>query len=325
MPRVSVIIPTYNVDSWLKESINRVLSQAFTDYELIVIDDGSTDNTQGIVESLGDKRIRYFYKSNGGVASARNMGLDKAVGEYIAFLDSDDLWPDCYLETMVLALDIARDYDIAYTAITQNYPDGAVIEHARAKYCISGSITCPLFNKMFVHVQASVWRRTVLEQFRFDEQLRTCEDYDVFLRVSLRAKFLFVPDIKVVRRVRKDSLSPHSFSSVVDCNMIMVRERFYFVLGGRSYIPRREALHRIAQTYKQTARRYYSNLVRKASVYLFKKAFLYNPFDLKIIGGLIRSLLIKKKNDTMPDWEMPGPLGEPIAQDYGKVEATAGE
>lgn len=319
MPKLSVIIPTYNTSKWLKQSINSVLSQTFYDYELIVVDDGSTDNTSSTVQRFNDERIKYFYKSNGGVASARNLGLEKGTGEYVAFLDSDDLWPESYLEVVVSALDEAGDYGLAYTAMTVNYPNGTVTKHFRAGDCLSGRVTLALFNKQFIWAQASVFRKNLLDNFKWDELLKTGSDYDAFLRLSLLTKFLFVPDIEVIRRVRRDSLGMHGFSSKVECNKIRVQERFYYRLGGKDCIPKKEAFRRIARTLMQTARCYYSRRARKASIYLFNKALLYNPFDLRIMTGLIKSLMLRRKDDTMPDWQMPKPLGAPKAGNFSEV------
>ncbi|MHC4881290.1 MAG: glycosyltransferase family 2 protein, partial [Planctomycetota bacterium] len=146
---VSVIIPSYNAKELLAEAIDSVLSQTLTDLEVVVIDDGSTDGTTEVVKAIDDPRIRYFYKDNGGVSSARNMGLDKAEGQYIAFLDSDDLYSPEYLKTMVTALEDNPDYGVAYTAVTNHYINGRV-EVYRADSCCSGWITKELFDRFFL-------------------------------------------------------------------------------------------------------------------------------------------------------------------------------
>lgn len=99
MPKVSVIIPTYNGQYIIVKTVESVLDQSKQDLEVdIVVDDGSSDDTRGVVEIFNDSRVRYFYKTNGGAASARNFGLSKTMGEYVAFLDSDNFWPENYLE-----------------------------------------------------------------------------------------------------------------------------------------------------------------------------------------------------------------------------------
>ena len=97
MPTVSVIIPAYNAARTILRCVNSVLEQSFKDVECIVIDDGSSDNTAEILGGIGDERLRYIYKENGGVSSSRNRGLDEAKGEYVTFVDSDDyIEPDMY-------------------------------------------------------------------------------------------------------------------------------------------------------------------------------------------------------------------------------------
>ncbi len=102
---ISVVIPLYNKEANIRHTINSVLNQAFTDFELVVVNDGSTDNSAGIVESLTDERIKLIYKKNGGVSSARNIGFQAAKYNYVSFLDGDDLWTTDHLEEVVRMVD----------------------------------------------------------------------------------------------------------------------------------------------------------------------------------------------------------------------------
>jgi glycosyltransferase involved in cell wall biosynthesis len=203
MPKVSVIIPTYNRGYIVGEAIESVLSQTFDDFEIMVVDDGSTDNTRNVVNFINDNRIKYFYKNNGGVSSARNMGLDKAAGEYIAFLDSDDLWPENYLQTMVTHLQTKPEYGAAYCATTLQKPDGQIIKYDNFGRCKSGQITRYLFKNSVIWPSVAVLRKEAVNSMFFDELLTNAEDSDFFLRVSVQTKFLFVPDIKVIPLYRK--------------------------------------------------------------------------------------------------------------------------
>ncbi len=172
MPKVSVIIPTYNLSGLVGQAVESVLGQSVTDFELVIVDDGSTDNTREVIKKFVDKRIKYFYKDNGGVASARNFGIKNSSGDFVAFLDDDDLWPPDYLAVMLGALENSDDYGVAYCAMTQVYPDGRQVRAYRAEDCLSGWITKQLFNKSLVFCQAAVFRRQVLKDFCWDESLK---------------------------------------------------------------------------------------------------------------------------------------------------------
>jgi glycosyltransferase involved in cell wall biosynthesis len=114
MPKIAVIIPTYNRANLIGESIESVLRQTFADFEIIVVDDGSTDNTKEVVQSFNDPRIRYEYKENGGVSAARNTGAKMTVAEYITFLDSDDTYLPDALEKMAAFLDAHKEIGFVY-------------------------------------------------------------------------------------------------------------------------------------------------------------------------------------------------------------------
>ena len=105
MPRVSVVIPTYNRREYVQEAIDSVLAQSYTDYELIVVDDGSNDSTGEALHSRYGDRLAYEWRPNAGVSAARNRGLELARGEFIAFLDSDDVWLPQKLQQQVAFLD----------------------------------------------------------------------------------------------------------------------------------------------------------------------------------------------------------------------------
>ena len=100
MPRVSVIIPAYNSMQWVSAAIDSVLNQGYRDYEVVVIDDGSTDQTADVLESYG-RKIRCIYQANAGVSNARNRGLSVSTGEFIAYLDADDMWYSQKLECQI--------------------------------------------------------------------------------------------------------------------------------------------------------------------------------------------------------------------------------
>ena len=306
MPKVSVIIPTYNLSGLLKDTIDSVLAQTQDDLEIIVVDDGSTDSTRRVVNSVGDNRIRYFYKERGGASSARNFGLACSRGQYIAFLDHDDLWLADYLRTMITALEAEPEFGIAYSPITVLQSDGRKIQSYKAPKGKSGKLTADLFKRGFVWTSAAVIRRSVLEGFWFDESLKASyEDGDFFLRLSAKTKFLFVKDVEAIRREHTCNLSE---DVGVQPTRILVLERFYYRLGGDKMISRTIAKRRLSHACQKVAKAKRLEGARCAALFLYKRAIQYWPFDLRLYLGLTSSLLLNKKRDTSPNWQMPEAL-----------------
>ncbi|MHC4950844.1 MAG: glycosyltransferase [Planctomycetota bacterium] len=310
MPVVSVIIPTYNRRNLLSEAIESVLSQTLADFEVIVIDDGSTDGTDEAVKAIDDPRIRYYYKDNGGVSSARNAGLDKATGQYIAFLDSDDLYKPEYLKTMVSALENNPDYGVAYTAAINHFPDGGVEEY-RMEACCSGWITKEMFDYFFLFCQTSVIRRKVLKNIFFDEQLDISEDVDFLLRLSCQSQFLYVPEPRLIRRVQSDSLSQENGTARKAEDKIRVLERFYQEMGGSQWFSRRVALRRFSRQYSKMGRMYHKQGARKAAVKMLRRAIRLDPFRFRNYQDLLTASLNLMRTDSISDWQFSPPLEKP--------------
>ena len=306
MPKVSVIIPTYNRSALLKEAIAGVLAQTMPDLEVIVVDDGSTDDTRSVVAAIPDERVKYFYKDNGGVSSARNLGLTMTDSEYIAFLDSDDLWPEDYLQIMIEHLRAESQYGAVYCATVSQLPDGRTIKADDPVRCKSGQITSHLFQNSVIWPSAAVIRKKMTGGIFFDELLNDSEDSDFFLRLSVQAKFLFIPDVRVTRRVSPDSLSR---TCGVSCNRTLSLERFYVRLGGDRFIAARAARHKISHSYRSLAQKHLKKGARIAAIHLYKRAIKYWPFDLRLYVGLVRSTFLSRRRDTIPNWQMPKPLG----------------
>jgi glycosyltransferase involved in cell wall biosynthesis len=310
MPKISVIIPTYNRSGMVKEAISSVLAQTEHDLEVIVVDDGSTDNTRSVIESLNDHRVRYFYKTNGGPASARNFGLSKARCQFIAFLDSDDLWPTNYLDVMVANLENNQDFGVAYSPITLVYRDGSRIKSYKRPEGKSGWITLDLFKSSFIWIFAAVFRRSVWKDFYFDEQLnKTSEDSDVLLRLSLCTQFLFIPQVETFHRISTDSISAQTG---VDCTRLLALERFYFALGGDKIVPPKIAGRRLSHAVRKVAEHQRKKGAKIAALKLYKYAIRYWPYDVRLYWGWLKTSLLNVDNDPEPTWKMPEPLGEPI-------------
>ena len=184
-PEVSVILPTYNRGWILKEAIDSVLAQEFKDFELIVVDDGSTDNTGEILDSY-EQDILVLRQSNKGVSAARNRGIDAAEGRLIAFLDSDDLWLPRKLSSQV---DFFNSNPAAVINQTEEIwvRNGVRVNPKTRHHKFSGMIFERSLALCLVSPSAVMIKKNLFSEVGvFDENLPACEDYDLWLRISCR-------------------------------------------------------------------------------------------------------------------------------------------
>ncbi len=200
MPRVSVVIPTHNRVTWLPEAVESVLGQTYRDIELIVVDDASSDDTAELVQSRWPT-VRYLrLDERRGPSAARNAGLHAAASEWIAFLDSDDLWLPRKLERQLGALERTGRYRVCYTDEIW-VRNGRRVNPKKKHHKHSGWIFAHSLRLCIVSPSSVVMHRSFFEEVgEFDESLPACEDYDLWLRASCRMPFLFVPEKLIVKR-----------------------------------------------------------------------------------------------------------------------------
>lgn len=207
-PLVSIVTPTYNRARFLPKAMLSVLAQTVHNIEFIIVDDGSDDDTFAVIEPLlADRRIRYFYQENHGQSRARNFALERANGEYIAFLDSDDAWSSDKLERQLAVFAADPGIDIVHgdEAIIDEY--GAVISHKNMKR-YSGRMTRELLADNSVSITTALVRRRCFEEMGgFDPSLSVADDYDLWLRFSSRYWFHYEPGIIAYYRVMDEQIS----------------------------------------------------------------------------------------------------------------------
>jgi len=302
MPLVSVIIPTFNRSHLIMRTVESVLKQTLSDIEIIIVNDGSSDNTKDIVSSCTDPRVRYVYKENGGVSSARNIGIDIATGDYLCFLDDDDEWAENYLEAMTAALEKNPDYGTAYCPFPLKGDAPRISKASRP----SGHITKDLFQKGFVHIVACLIRRDLLDDIRFDTALKIAEDSDFLLRVSLKKKFIFITSTNAIRNPTEISLS-----SNYDESRVLSLERFYFQLGGEQVIPKKIAFSKLSKSSRSIARHYSNKDTPRAAKWFYRKAIIYRPGDLRNYAPYIKSIFQSISTDA---WEPPKQLAAGVCE-----------
>jgi len=199
VPMVSVIIPTFNRAAFLREAIDSVLAQTEKDFEIIVVDDGSTDHTRELAADYG-RRIRCFFQPNAGASAARNLGIRHAQGKFIAFLDSDDLWLPKKLSRQIEWMRAHPEIMLCYTGeiwIRRGMRVNQKKIHAKV-----GGWIYPLCLPRCIISPSSVFMRRELFNVigLFDEQLPICEDYDLWLRVTSQFEVGFIPELLMVKR-----------------------------------------------------------------------------------------------------------------------------
>ncbi len=207
---VSIIIPTYNRANLIKETIDSVLRQTYQNFEIIVIDDGSNDHTSDVVKSIRDSRISYFWQKNSGLpAISRNVGISKAKGDYIAFLDSDDLWLPQKLEIQLEAF--AKYPDILAVCTNRlNFPDtteGTVRLNKDLRITLKKNLkSSQIFNSSVIIKKNLIGEIGYLDE---DKHLKGSEDWDYWIRIlHYRNKsILFLKKILLLYRVEKYSIS----------------------------------------------------------------------------------------------------------------------
>jgi GT2 family glycosyltransferase len=208
METISVIIPAYNAERFILETIESVRQQTVSNIEIIVIDDGSSDRTVELLNTVKDSRLKIFSYQNAGVAVARNRGITHATGDYIAFLDSDDLWSSNKLELQLAALQQHPEAGVAYSWTCFIDEQSKFLYH-HEKFLFEGNVYSHLLVKNFFGCGSiPLVRKQAIESVgTFDSTLIPVEDWDYWLRLAAKWSFVVVPKTQIFYRKSTNSLS----------------------------------------------------------------------------------------------------------------------
>ena len=226
MPLISVIVPVYNGEKTIRETIESALAQSFSDFELIVINDGSQDSTLDVLASIQDPRIKIFSYPNAGVSASRNRGFDQSSGEFIAFLDADDLWTSDKLEAQLTALQENPNAAVAYSWTNFIDETSQVSSHGSHR-TVNGDAYADLLLFCFLENGSNplIRRQALINIGSFDESLSPAEDWDMYLRLAAHYHFICVPFPQILYRVTTNSAS--SNVSKMETASLQVLERAY--------------------------------------------------------------------------------------------------
>ena len=299
-PKVSVIIPTYNRASLLRRSIQSVLNQTFQDFEIIVVDDCSTDNTEQVVKNFQekDKRIRYIkHKENKGGAAARNSGIKASKGEFIGLLDDDDEWLPKKLEKQIKKFQLLKQSEnvgVVYSGyflvtdrtkkkISQIVPTlrGNVFNKLLSQ-CILGSPT-PLIKKIcFDKVGV------------FDETLPSCQDWDMWIRIAKYYSFDFVPDALAMHHIHGSQISVDLSAKIIGREKLIQKYKSDLLKSPESFslILKRLAVLNFLIGEAKKGKKYLKESIKQ---YPFQKG-VYIHFCFSVFAPNLYVNFLKKRN-----------------------------
>lgn len=313
MPRVSVLIPTYNRAKYIRDAIDSVLRQTFTDFEVIVVDDGSTDNTREIVTGYTDPRVKYIYQENSGVSTARNNGIKISNAEYIAFLDSDDMYLEDMLEKSVRILD--EHPEVGYSYGQSNIMrEGVGVYRTRTSPFHSHSTvvgSVEQVRELLFHspitTSTFIGRCHCIEETGgFHPELWTCQDYHLFVKLAKRCSgyyiakplinFRYHEENQLHRQMKpgKEKAFPLILSEVFDdpdfaphCEDIRGKAYSYFyrtwILGSAYGVD-----NKLARQYLIKAVKYYPGIILTPQIfviiYKYLASLLPNKLRLMLLG-----------------------------------------
>ncbi|MDA9576126.1 glycosyltransferase [Flavobacteriaceae bacterium] len=218
MPVFSIIIPLYNKEKYIQNTIESALHQTFTDFEIIVVNDGSTDSSLAIVEQIEDSRIKIFSTKNGGVSKARNYGIEKAQSDLIAFLDADDLWEENHLESLYKLWKKYPNCGLYASGYSKKFDNSRPIKAVFAglenffgvveDFFKSSTVDCVAWTSAIM-IPAYIFKKTGY----FNDSLKSGQDTDLWIRIALKEKVAFnskITALKVTYR-KENHLSNSKF------------------------------------------------------------------------------------------------------------------
>ena len=298
MPTISVVIPAYNAERTVLETVESVQKQTFSDLEIIVIDDGSTDKTKELLQGVTDERLKIFSYENSGVATARNRGISDAEGEFIAFLDADDLWTPDKLELQLIALQQHPEAGVAYS---WNYffIDGQEDISPGKAFFFEGDVYPQLLVENFLANGSNPLIRTKIIELvgEFDSTFSHCADWDFYLRLAASCPFVVVLKHQVFYRQSFGSMtSQTSKIDGIEKQVLTMLEKAYRMAPPEYQYLRNQSLAWAYEYCTQQYLQYTTDIsgVNKAGQKLWKAIRLHPQILLEgYAQGLIRWFIKK--------------------------------
>ncbi|WP_347273679.1 glycosyltransferase [Candidatus Kuenenia sp.] len=283
-PLVSIVMPTYNCAAYLPESIESILAQTYDTYEVVVIDDGSADNTKLVLEPYMEK-IRYIdLGRNEGLPTARNLGIQSAKGEYVAFLDADDIWMPEKLEMSIDQFMKNPDAGMVYSKHINIDSKSQFMEGKIMRRLPSGNIFTQLFfEQNFIICSSVVVRKEVFNKTAlFDSELVNCQDWDMWLRIAFYYKAIGI-DVPLVKyRHSSKSLSKNR-DNVLKYQKVIIDKIYTMFKDSENGISEKMYKKRLAAHYAKIGRHYMRMGDKIAARENFRLSLKMDPVNIRTL------------------------------------------
>jgi glycosyltransferase involved in cell wall biosynthesis len=290
-PLVSVVVTCYNYGSYLKDCLDSILAQTYSNFEIVVVDDGSTDNTAEVIKPFRElPNIRYIHQENAGQAKAKNVGIKNSTGNFIAFLDADDLWEKSKLEKQIPFFD-NPNVGVVYSGSRPIDADGNLLKWGRpGKYLVarSGNISNWLFFDNFIVFSSSVVRYECFTRIGvFNENYRMGIDWDLWLRISTIYEFDFVDQELLLYRIGHPGQMSKNAKTRQECSDKIMES---FIREYPDYISKSTISKAYSYSFCNRGN-YYFNIDKKTSRNFFIKALLASPLNMRSYLGMLKTFL----------------------------------
>jgi len=287
--KVSVIIPTYNSEKFINRSIDSVLKQDFKDYEIIIIDDGSKDMTYEKIKKYLTNKIKYIKQKNMGPASARNKGIKNSIGEYIAFLDSDDEWMPFHLSECIKKLDADNSLGLVFTHSINHYNNGKK-ELRGGKDNTNKIFPRKIWPPILQCTPATVCRKNILNKTGlFNISYKSFEDRDLWIRIEEESKIKEIKKVTVIIHKRNESLSSKMNHKYVEKNYLKI---IYSAIKRKPELYNKNKNEILAEAWFVSGRYYYTKRRYKKALKYYKIS-LANKFNLIVFIYFLGALFSK--------------------------------
>ncbi|MDM9379595.1 glycosyltransferase [Chlorogloeopsis sp. ULAP01] len=302
MPKVSVVMTAYNAMAYLPQTMETLLWQSFTDFELVLVNNGSTDNIVEWVTQLSEPRIKLISQENRGIPGGLNRGIAHAQGEYITFLDADDLWDPTKLEKQVKILDENPEVGLVYnwvTLIDEHSKDigGLIHRHSIVKFKAEGDVRKQLLEQDIIGCGSSAMvRRVCFEEVGvFDPSFTIAADWDMWVRIGLHYPFKVIKEPLTYYRKHSRSMTSNWQAAMRDCG-VAIEKIFSYVSPELQYLKNhsygRLYFYHAQQRVRSLERDYCeaSRLYKKAVSYYPRLAYCWSSMRLNLTINLLKLL-----------------------------------